>query len=77
MEISLTLLVQTTLNVESQEDYEQQRDKLMTELENQGFSISIESEESDDEDFNFDLHDEDYESDEYDDFDEEEDLDDY
>ncbi len=45
MTISLTILAQTTIDAANEDDYEQQRDKIVSKFEDQGWQVSIESEE--------------------------------
>lgn len=46
MYVLLTLTIQTTIDVENEEDYEAIRDAHVRELEKKGFSVDITSEDS-------------------------------
>lgn len=48
--IMLTLLIQTTIEADDEEDYQQKRDRIIDKLEKAGFSVNIED-ESVEEDF--------------------------
>ena len=72
MEVSLTLLIQQVITAEDNDDYEQQRDSLIQELETRGFAVSVENEDGDDiegfEDYDeYEIDDDDEEDDEEDD----------
>lgn len=44
--IMITLLIQTTIEAETEEEYEQKRDQLTERLEKEGFLVNIEDESS-------------------------------
>lgn len=69
MEVALTLLAQTNITAEDEESYEDQRDELISKLEEQGFAVSIENESSDD------FEDEEFYMDRFDDEEEDDDED--
>lgn len=48
--IGLTLLIQKTIEARSEEDYDEKRDTLIEELEAKGFSVNVESEDTDERD---------------------------
>lgn len=45
MKVSLTLLVQTVVVAQDDDDYEKKRDQLVRQFESEGFSVDIENEE--------------------------------
>lgn len=69
MEVSLTLLIQQVISAEDNDDYEEQRDALIQELETRGFAVNVEDESGDEFDDDFESYDE------YDEYDDEEDDD--